>query len=130
MLPFRGQSTREVFESILNQTPVPAVRLNADVAPELQSILSKCLEKNPELRYQHASDIRADLQRLRRDTESSKAAAAAESTVLKYRPGHAVLTVGYSEAIVGWCKIDCIHQPGRARKGYLFLKIRPFSVSG
>jgi len=70
-LPFRGESTGLIFESILNRAPVPAVQLNPDVAPELERIIAKCLEKDRELRYQHASEIRTDLQRLKRDTDSA-----------------------------------------------------------
>jgi serine/threonine protein kinase len=69
-LPFRGESTGTVFESILNRTPVPLVRLNPDLPPKLEEIITKCLEKDRNLRYQHAADIRTDLQRLKRDTES------------------------------------------------------------
>jgi serine/threonine protein kinase len=68
-LPFRGQSTGVIFESILNRAPLPAIRFNPDVAPDLEWIISKCLEKDRSLRYQHASDIRTDLQRLKRDTK-------------------------------------------------------------
>lgn len=74
MLPFRGESTGTVFESILNKAPVAPVRLNPDVPAELERIILKCLEKDPDLRYQHASEIRSDLQRLKRDTESHAAA--------------------------------------------------------
>ena len=70
-LPFRGESTGVVFDSILNRTPVSPVRLNPDVPLELERIIAKCLEKDRKLRYQHASDIRTDLQRLKRDTESA-----------------------------------------------------------
>src|SRR5215470_3922407 len=71
MLPFRGESTWVVVDSILNRTAVPPVRLNPDVPLELERIIAKCLEKDRNLRYQHASDIRTDLQRLKRDTESA-----------------------------------------------------------
>jgi len=70
-LPFLGQSTGETFDSILNRAPVAPVRLNSNLPAELERIIAKCLEKDRSLRYQHASDIRTDLQRLRRDTESS-----------------------------------------------------------
>ncbi len=80
-LPFRGESTALVFESILNRTPVPAVRLNPDVPPKLEEIISKCLEKDRNLRYQHASDIRTDLQRLKRDTESGRSSAASSGAL-------------------------------------------------
>ena len=70
-LPFRGESAGVIFDSILNRTPVPAVRLNPDVPAELERITNKCLEKDRNLRYQHASEIRTDLQRLKRDIESA-----------------------------------------------------------
>jgi eukaryotic-like serine/threonine-protein kinase len=71
-LPFRGESTGILFESILNRMPVPAVRLNPDLPPKLEEIIYKCLEKDRNLRYQHASDVRTDLQRLKRDRESGR----------------------------------------------------------
>ena len=73
-LPFRGESAGIVFDSILNSAPVPPVRLNPELPPELERIIDKCLEKDRDLRYQHASEIRADLQRLKRDTDSGRAA--------------------------------------------------------
>jgi serine/threonine protein kinase len=69
-LPFRGESSGLIFKSILDSTPTAAVRLNPDVPSKLEDIIGKCLEKDRALRYQHASEIRADLQRLKRDTES------------------------------------------------------------
>jgi eukaryotic-like serine/threonine-protein kinase len=75
-LPFRGDSSATIFESILNRVPVPPVRVNPDVPPDLERIINKCLEKDRNLRYQHASDIRTDLQRLKRDTDSSRSGAA------------------------------------------------------
>jgi len=77
-LPFRGESTGVVFESILSRAPVPVARLNSDVPPDLERIIGKCLEKDRDLRYQHASEIRADLQRLKRDSESRRSAAVAK----------------------------------------------------
>ena len=74
-LPFRGESTGVIFESILNRTPAPAVRLSPDVPPKLEEIINKCLEKDRNLRYQHASEIRTDLQRLKRDTETGRGVA-------------------------------------------------------
>jgi len=75
-LPFRGDSADAIFDSILNAAPVPPVRLNPDLPAELERIIDKCLEKDRNLRYQHASDIRTDLQRLKRDSDSGRAAAA------------------------------------------------------
>jgi eukaryotic-like serine/threonine-protein kinase len=74
-LPFRGDTSGVIFESILNRAPAPAARLNPDTPTKLEEIVSKCLEKDRNLRYQHASDIRTDLQRLKRDTESGKTVA-------------------------------------------------------
>jgi serine/threonine protein kinase/tetratricopeptide (TPR) repeat protein len=71
-LPFRGESSGVIFDSILNHAPVPAVRLNPDVPADLERIIDKCLEKDRDLRYQHAADIRTDLQRLKRDTDSGR----------------------------------------------------------
>ena len=73
-LPFRGQTSGIIFEAILNRTPPPTVKLNPDIPGGLEQIINKALEKDRNLRYQHAADIRADLQRLKRDTTSGKTA--------------------------------------------------------
>ena len=78
-LPFRGESSGLIFKSILDGTPTPAVRLNPDVPAELEHIINKCLEKDRNLRYQHATDIRTDLQRLKRDADSGRLRAAADT---------------------------------------------------
>ena len=70
LLPFRGESSPVIFDAILNRSPVPAVRLNPDIPPKLEDIISRALEKDPQLRYQHAADLRSDLQRLKRDASS------------------------------------------------------------
>ncbi len=80
-LPFRGESTGVIFDSILNRAPASAVRLNPDLPSELERIIGKCLEKDRNLRYQHASEVRTDLQRLKRDTEGGHLAAASSGTV-------------------------------------------------
>jgi len=80
MLPFRGESTGVMFKAILDAAPTAAVRLNPDVPADLERIINKCLDKDRNLRYQHASDIRTDLQRLKRDSESGHRSAASSST--------------------------------------------------
>jgi eukaryotic-like serine/threonine-protein kinase len=71
-LPFRGESTGVIFDGIMNRTPFLPLRLNPDLPPKLEDVINKCLEKDRNLRFQHASDIRTDLQRLKRDTESGR----------------------------------------------------------
>ncbi len=75
-LPFRGETSALIFQAILDRAPVSPVRLNPDLPAKLEDIINKAIEKDRNLRYQHAADIRADLQRLKRDTGSGHAAAA------------------------------------------------------
>jgi serine/threonine protein kinase/Flp pilus assembly protein TadD len=79
-LPFRGESSAMICEAIVNRAPVAAVRLNPDVPAELERIINKALEKDRNLRYQHASEIRADLQRVLRDSGSGRSAASEDGS--------------------------------------------------
>jgi serine/threonine protein kinase/tetratricopeptide (TPR) repeat protein len=76
-LPFHGESSGVIFKAILDSAPTPPIRFNRNVPPELEGIINKALEKDRNLRYQHAADMRADLQRLKRDTESGRSQAVA-----------------------------------------------------
>jgi eukaryotic-like serine/threonine-protein kinase len=99
-MPFRGESSGVIFKAILDGTPASAVRLNPDLPPKLEDIVNKCLEKDRNLRYQHAAEIRTDLQRLKRDMESSRQAPTAHAdgatppmTVLQSANSSAVVTI-------------------------------------
>jgi serine/threonine protein kinase/tetratricopeptide (TPR) repeat protein len=81
-LPFRGESPAVICKAILDAAPTPAVRLNPDVPAELERIINRSLEKDRELRYQHASDMRSELQRLKRDTDTGRVIAASSGTVV------------------------------------------------
>src|ERR1700730_7340795 len=81
-LPFRGESSGVIFHDILDRDPVPAIRLNPDLPPKLEDIINKALEKDRELRYQVASEMRADLKRLKRETESRQTVKASSGSVV------------------------------------------------
>jgi len=107
VLPFRGETSGVIAEAILNRGPVAPVRLNPDVPAKLESVISKALEKDRKLRYQSAADIRTDLQRLKRDSDSGLAAgASAKATTKSTRfrweavTGATILVIGL--AVGGW----------------------------
>jgi eukaryotic-like serine/threonine-protein kinase len=82
-LPFHGESSAMICEAIVNRAPVALVRLNHNVSAELEHIINKALEKDRNLRYQHAADMRTDLQRLKRDRETERAMAASSGVQSK-----------------------------------------------
>jgi serine/threonine protein kinase len=86
-LPFRGDSSATIFDAILNRVPVAPVRLNPDLPPKLEDIINRALEKDRNLRYQHASEMRAELQRLKRDTDTARVAVASPDSVAVAQQG-------------------------------------------
>ena len=80
-LPFAGESTGVIYDGIMNRTPLPALRLNPKLPPKFEDIINRAMEKDRDLRYQHASDMRAELQRLRRDTDSGRSASASSESM-------------------------------------------------
>src|SRR6266705_1131843 len=85
-LPFRGDTSGLIFHAILERPPVPPVRINPEVPLKLEDIINKCLEKDRELRYQVASELRADLKRLKRDTDSGQSAATGTVAAIREQP--------------------------------------------
>jgi len=94
-LPFRGDTSALIFNAILERPPVPPVRINPDVPHKLEEVINKAVEKDSRLRYQHASDIRTDLQRLKRDTESGKTVSSGTATPLWSRRSMLVGAVAF-----------------------------------
>ena len=80
-LPFRGESSALITNAILNRAPVPPLRLNPDIPPKLEDVINRALEKDRNLRYQHASDMKSELQRLKRDTDTGRVSAAISGPV-------------------------------------------------
>jgi eukaryotic-like serine/threonine-protein kinase len=99
-MPFRGDTSALIFKAILDGAPTPLVRLNPDAPVELERIISHALEKDKNLRYQHAADIRAELERLKRDTESARIPAASRVEATSQQRTHWKVTLSVGLAVV------------------------------
>ena len=101
-MAFPGNTTAIIHEAILNRAPTPLARVNPEVSPELERIINRALEKDRELRYQHASDIRAELKRLKRDTDSGRISSSGSGAVQESRR-RTSNSLGRGSAVSGDC---------------------------
>ncbi len=101
ILPFRGETSGLILEAILNRSPVAPVRLNPDLSQRLEEIINKALEKNRKLRYQSAAEIRGDLQRLKRDSDSGHMPTARATMLSQVRPYKWAMKVGSALVVIG-----------------------------
>ena len=104
VLPYRGDTAGVIADAILNRIPVPPVRLNPDLSPKLEEIISKALEKNKKLRYQSAAEIRTDLQRLTRDSDSGRVTSTASTPATP----ESVLTSAAKSSPFRWATISSV----------------------
>ena len=115
-VPFRGETSAVICEAIMNRAPVAPVRLNRDIPPKLEDIINKALEKDRNLRYQHASEMRSDLQRLKRDTDTGRAlspVAGAEAAQSGTVPAAGPASSGTQSAVSGTTAVST-SSPGSA----------------
>src|SRR5260370_5265329 len=112
MLPFRGESTAAIFDSVLNKEPASPLRINPDLPTVLDHIIHKALEKDREIRYQGAAEIRADLKRLKRDTTSERVSVAVAAATQAPKPKRRwPLVVGASAALMLAAALVCLFFP-------------------
>ena len=144
-VPFRGNGTAEIFDGLLNRDPTPPVRLNPATPSDLERIIAKALEKDRDVRYQHASEMRADLKRLMRDTESGRITSAAPAeksarTFVKWGIAAVAAAVIAAAIYVGYTRTPATHQhdadsdehtASPAKPGVRTVAVLPFrSLSG
>jgi TolB-like protein/predicted Ser/Thr protein kinase len=113
-VPFHGESSAVICEAIMNRAPVPPVRLNHDVPARLEEIINKALEKDNNLRYQHASEMRSDLQRLKRDTDSGRGRLLVDSGSVAGAGSMGPATSGQHSAVAGSGSAAAVATPKRA----------------
>jgi eukaryotic-like serine/threonine-protein kinase len=125
-LPFRGDTSGMIFDSILNRAPSPAIRLNPDVPPKLEEILNKAMEKDREVRCQSAAELRADLKRLKRDTESGKITSSDSA-----KPRWSLRTIGISSlasaSVIALVAAGVFYFRGSARPRINSVAVLPFA---
>ncbi|HUL16420.1 MAG TPA: protein kinase [Terriglobales bacterium] len=115
-LPFPGETSAAVFDGILNHNPPPPSQLNHALSPQLDRIITTCLEKNREVRYQSAAEVGAELKRLKRDTESDKIAAVAGLGRQRSRPLAGIATAIFVVLVLGaWLLLTRFGSPGEPR---------------
>ena len=103
-VPFRGETSGVIFDAIMNRAPLAPIRLNPNLPPKLEDIINRALEKDREMRYQHAVDIKSELRRLKRDLESGRSSAVSSSSEAIYSgspaPVEAVIRLELTERVV------------------------------
>src|SRR5712671_469643 len=126
---FSGNTTGVLHDAILNRQPVPVTRSNPDVPPDLERIISKSIEKDPDLRYQTAAELRTDLKRLKRDTESARVLSQS-SSAQSVSPGMAIrrkwLVAGFAALLVAMISIGAYWSHTRTSGGVDSIAVLPF----
>jgi serine/threonine protein kinase len=129
-MAFPGNSAAVIHDGILNRTPVPASQVNQALPPKLDEIIGKALEKDRNLRYQHASDVRTDLQRMKRDTESKKIVATQASPEKTFKRRKVRLVLAACIAVIGLAVVGAWYlQSGRAGR-IDSIAVLPFANAG